>query len=495
MSAKKNIKILFINPVIRVDDKPRHIPYGMAQLAAICKNKKYKIQVLDANAWRSNDNQLCDVLKLDSWDVIATGGLVTTYGYIKKCVQYARKLCPQALIIAGGGFLSPIPHEIMSFLPEIDIGVIGEGVVTFPEVLDRFSEGSRDFSQILGIVYRDAEGKPHLAGQRPLLDNLDSLPFPAYELFPMDIYFKNSSILMSEEAMQARRRIDLMASCGCQFRCKFCFHLGLSGEIEVNSSQNHLVFSNKRIVRMHSPEYVIDHIKFVRKKYNIDFVSFIDENFVFLDKLTKGKWTSRFFKLWEKEDLVPKCIRNSAPHSVMNCQGIHWGTTAHASLVSLELLKRMRRMGCSYLDYGFESFSDEILKSIGKSATAEINERALKWTIQTGIRPIPNQMIGFPDESFESLRMTMEAWKKLGIKSYPFFATPYPGSEWFFEYRDKILNQYGGNLEEFLLDLGNATKITAVISKKFNAVELLGLRELMVTGNEKLINEYEKQVS
>ena len=62
----------------------------------------------------------------------------------------------------------------------------------------------------------------------------------------------------------------------------------------------------------------------------------------------------------------------------------------------------------------------------------------------------------------------------------PFFATPYPGTEWYYTYKDRILQQYGGDLEKFLLDLGDATKVTAVISKKFNAVELYGLRELMV---------------
>lgn len=488
----ENTKILFINPVIRSGDEPRHIPYGMAQLVAIARDKKYKIQVFDANAWRPLDKQLCEILALDNWGIIAIGGLVTTYGYIKKCVRYAKKICPEALIIAGGGFLSPIPCEIMTFLPEIDVGVIGEGVVTFPEIADRVARGEREFSDISGIIWRDKKGQVHLTPQRPLLKDVDSLPFPAYDMFPMEIYFKNSSLLLSEEIMQAKRRMDVMASYGCPFKCKFCFHLGLSGEIKTKNSQVTVDFKDKRTIRKHSPEYLIELIKYTRKKYNVDFVSFLDENFVFLEKLTAGKWTSRFFELWEKKGFVPNCIRKNITHNPKTCKGIHWGTTAHVALVNPKLLKKMRQMGCSYLDYGFESFDDKILKSIGKGATAEMNERALKWTLKAGIRPIPNQIIGFPEESFESIKKNVMAWKRLGIKSYPFFATPYPGSEWFYGYKDKILNQYDGNLENFLLDLGDATKVTAVISKRFNAVELLGLRELMVNHDIKRINEYEQ---
>lgn len=487
----KKIKILFINPVIRNEDSPRHIPYGMAQLAAIARDGKYNIQVFDANAWRPTDSQLRGVLTADRWDVIAIGGLVTTYAYIKKCIGYARKICPGALIIAGGGFLSAIPRDIMELLPEIDVGVIGEGVVTFPEILRSIAAGERDLSGIAGIIRRDEKGNIRLTGGRPLLEDVDSLPFPAYEMFPMKIYFKNSPLLMSEESMQAKRRIDVMASYGCPFRCKYCFHLGMSGEIKTDGADVSIDTSGRRKIRAHSPEYVVDLVKYARKKFGIDFVSFIDENFIFLDKFTRGRWIPRFSKLWRREGLVPDCIKKRSPHDPKVCKGIHWGTTAHAGLVNPKLLNDIRRIGCSYLDYGFESFDDGILRSIGKGATAKDNEQALVWTLKAGIRPVPNQIIGFPDESFASIKTSMAAWKRLGIRSYPFFATPYPGSEWYVHYRDRILDQYGGDLDAFLSDLGDATKVTAVISNRFNAVELLGIRELMASGNVKRIEEYE----
>lgn len=485
-------KILFVNPVIRENEKPVHIPYGLAQLVALVLKKGHRVQVFDANAFRPTDKEICNVLAADRWDVIATGGLITTYGFIKKIVNYARKIQRGSLIIVGGGFITPLPYEVMNFLPGIDIGVIGEGYITLLEILDKLDDNDFDWEEVKGIIYRDKKREIHLNEARSLLDDVDSLPFPAWHLFPVSLYFRNSGILLSEEAMLSKRNISIMASYGCPFTCKYCFHLGLSGELKIVGldGNRQVVIDSDRKARFHSPQYIVDLIKYAKIKFGIDFISFIDENFINLAR--KENWFDEFARLWEKAALIPRCIKKKVTHHKKDCKGIHWGASAHAALVNLPLLEGFKELGCSYLDYGLESFSDDILKSIGKGANARLNETAITATLQAGIRPIPNQIIGFPDESFESILTNMATWRKLGIRSYPFFATPYPGSEWYFTYKDKILSQYNGNLENFLLELGDATKITAVISKNFNAVELLALRELMVNGDIKRIMEYKK---
>jgi hypothetical protein len=118
--------------------------------------------------------------------------------------------------------------------------------------------------------------------------------------------------------------------------------------------------------------------------------------------------------------------------------------------------------------------------------------RSFYWTLDAGIRPVPNQIIGFPNEDFDSIRLNMRAWQRLGIVVKPHFATPYPGSEWFTVYRRSIEEQYQGDLERFILDLGDASRISATISHNFNAVELVGLREMMLSFNWRAIDAYEK---
>jgi anaerobic magnesium-protoporphyrin IX monomethyl ester cyclase len=467
-------------------------------IAAICIEKGHQVQVFDQNAWRKGSEVIEQVLLADDWDVIALGGITTQYASIKSLVQQARLVCPDALIVLGGGVLTSLPKEMMGFLPEVDVGVIGEGFVTFPEILSSLDAGSREWVQIDGTISRLADGSLAYGKERTLVHDLDSLPYPAWDLFPLEeVYFPNSQLLFSEEGMLTKRRLDINTSYGCSLICRYCYHLGIAGDLRYgadDSGETKVEFdlpgTYTRTIRYHSPKYIVDMVKHLRDKYQVDFVSFLDENLMTMDAYSKRTWLKEICSLWEKEGLAPTCSINGQPHDE-NCVGVHWSGTSHASQCTLEVLKLMRRAGCSHLIYGYESFAPHVMKTIGKGATPMHNFRSFFWTLEAGIRPIPNQMIGFPNEDFASIRASMQAWKRLGVVVKPFFATPYPGSEWFTVYQDWILKQYDGSLEAYILDLGDATKMTAVISHNFNAVELLGLRELMMNFDFKRIEEYE----
>ena len=488
-------KVLFINPLIREEDDPKHVPYGIALLAAIAAKRGHLVQVYDLNAWRLGEEALREALQADDWDVVAVGGITTGYGSIKKIAASAERYAPRAVIVLGGGVLTSMPIEIMTFLPAVDVGVVGEAFLTFPELLERIDQGDTDWSTVPGVAYRDRRGQIQLTEIRPLIsrEELDRLPYPAWELFPLDIYWRNSQLLYSEEAFTAKRRLDINASYGCSLICRFCFHLGIAGDLNYTSGAKgrDVEFTYKREIRWHSARYIVDMVTYARERFGIDFVLFLDENLMTMNSYSHWTWLPEIAELWIKAGLQPTCRRDRRPHDA-TCKGVHWGGTSHATLVRQELLSRLYDSGCSQLLYGYESFSDRILRNLGKGTTAELNERSLRWTIEAGIRPIPNQIVGFPDEFFDSIRDSITAWNRMGIQVIPFFATPYPGSEWYYTYKDRILEQYRGDLEAFLLDLGDATKITAVISENFNAVELLGLRELMVQRDLKRINEYEQ---
>lgn len=493
-------KVLFINPVVREEDVPRHVPYGIALLASIAMDKGHLVQVFDLNAWRVGDEVVAEVLDADDWQVIALGGITTAYGSIKRLVRLARARCPRALIVLGGGVLTSLPSEMMTLLPEVDVGVVGEAFVTFPELLDRVDHGSRDFTAVAGTVSRVGDDRRlAFAPQRALIERLDALPYPAWDLFPLEeVYFKNSQVLFSEEGMLATRRLDLNMSYGCSLICRYCYHLGIAGDMRYVEGEGGTVGvefdkpgTYTRSIRYHSPEYVVRVATHVRDRYGVDFITFLDENLMTMDQFSRRTWMKEICRLWGEAGLVPTCVREGRPHDE-RCRGVHWSGTSHATLSNPGVLKMMRQAGCSHLVYGYESFSPHVMKTVGKGATPETNIRSFFNTLEAGIRPIPNQIIGFPNEDFQSLYENMDAWKRLGIVVKPFFATPYPGSEWFTVYREHIERQYDGDLERFILDLGDATKITAVISHNFDAVELLGLRELMVNFDYKRIREHER---
>lgn len=498
-------KILFVNPVVRQEDDPKHVPYGIALLAAIVDKIGHQVQVFDANALRPDDKTLISVLKADDWDVIGLGGISTTYGWVEKTIRYAKWHSPRSLRIVGGGLLTSMPQDMMKLVPEIDLGVVGEAFITLPEILQKVDQNKTDWSSTLGTIWRDSKGESHLNPSRSLVHDIDQLPYPAWDMMPMDIYFRNSSLLYSEESFTAKRRMDVNGSFGCPFICRFCFHLGLAGDLQYQDQGNDkadVVFTHDRINRTYSPRYIVDMVKHMRQKYEADFILFSDENLLAMNSASKNTWLPALCDLWIKEGLQPQCVRESVPHDPQKCTGVHWGGTSHAALANPEILKLMHQAGCSQLLYGYESFSRRVLKNVGKGATPESNERSLRITLEAGIRPIPNQMMGFPDEFFDSLIDCIEAWERLGIEVYPFFATPYPGTEWYNKYKDNILVQYGYRqsgeadylkaLDAFMRDIGDATKITAVISEYFTAAELLGLRELMVSHDVKRIRDYEK---
>ena len=489
--------ILFINPVVRQEDSPRHVPYGIALLASIVTREGHQVQVFDANAWRPDDEALKQVLHAAPWDVIAVGGITTTYGYVKKTVKYVKQEAPNACLILGGGILTSMPREMMTFLPEVDLGIVGEAFVTFSDVLRKLDEGAPDWSNVPGVLWRDADGRTRMSPPRPLVQELDTLPTPAWEMFPLEeVYFPISGQLISEEAMVSKRRLDINASYGCSLICRFCWRLGITGDMQTVGTTDldrDVTFTYDRDIRWHSPRYIVDLVKHARENSGVDFICFLDENLMTMNAFIRWKWLPEICELWIKEGLQPACIRKGIPHNPKTCDGVHWNGTSHAGLIKPDLLPLLRESGCSHLTYGLESFSPRILKNLGKKgATREQNMRAIGDALAAGIRPIPNQIMGFPDEFFDSILDSVDAWEQLGIVVKPFFATPYPGSEWYYRYKDKVLAQYDGDLEAFVLDLGDATKITAVISENFNAVELLGLRELAIKLDRKRIQEYEQ---
>ena len=486
------MKVLFINPVVREEDVPRHIPYGIALLASIAKNCGHQVQIYDANAWRKSDNVLKQVCLADSWDVIAVGGLTTTYGYIKKTVKIAKQNSPNSFIIAGGGFITAMPNEIMEWLPMIDVGAIGESFVTFPEILEKIDCGDLDFSKTLGVIWRDKDGTPVLNEARPIINNLDTIPYPAWDMFPLEeVYFKNSSALFSEDAYGAKRRIDINGSFGCRFVCRYCWHLGTTGDMLISPNEegiNDVQFTYGRNIRYHSPEYIINMVKELKERYNIDQATFIDENLMTMDVASGRSWLKEICDLWIDEGLAPNRTKKKRSKT-----GVYWSGTSHASLHKSNILEKMYESGCTHLVYGLESFDPNILKNLGKGSNRKNNISSVSICMESGIIPVPNIIIiGFPDETFESIRNTITALIGLGIHAKPHFATAYPGSEWYYKYKNAIIKQYNGSLENYILDLGDASSISGTISENFSAIELIGLQELVAKRDLRSLDLAEK---
>lgn len=490
------------------------MPYGIAQLASVADKWGATVDVFDANMLRVNVESMRADLKEGTkevemeYDIFAFSGLVTTYSWQKQAIRALRSDWPDTFFIAGGGCASSLQKDMLKWIPELDAIALGEGENTLRELLELVEKKNlpKGISKVAGVMFREdlekwaqLPEKPNkkkrkvreLLEQRPKVSikrnpprklmtetELNHLPYPAWWMFDLEPrsekgryipgYFANSPLSLSIEALQCRRRLDIISERGCPGRCRFCSHGLLGGDQMPDGSQL------KPLVRWQSAEYVTDMIQYMLVHYKIDFIAFMDETFLF-----NKKRTHQFLDLLEEKDLSGT---------------FRWGCLGRAEVPDRELLARLREGGCTYISYGFESSSQQNLDYLEKGNTVAQQEMTLKATIAAKINPITSYIIGYPDETLQSLYDTAKFWVVNGIvEIQPFFLTPYPYTRVYWENEERILAQYGGDKERFVEACGDATEFTVNLTKRFSDPEILGLRDLMTMHDLERIRDYAKR--
>jgi len=503
------MKVLFVVPEIRVDSVPYHFPFWAGILAAIVEKKGGDVGILDLNAVRMDfdnnkisDEMIEEEIAREDWDLIGIGGLTSTYKRIKELTKIIRNTSPESVIISGGGWSTYNPDEILKLVPEIDLICIGEGEETFSEVYDKIKENGNNFESVKGLCIRDGEGYKYTE-PRALISDLNTIPFPAYHLFETDVYFRYSSFPLSVESFNSKRRASVVWERGCPRGCTFCSHNGMSridlqniyGEGDRKVGEKLVRVSDKDNdtfqlpARWPTPEYAIDNIKFLKKHYDVDFVSILDENMT-----SNRKWTEEFCRLYIESGLS---------------ESVKWGTLGDPPSVAVQpdLVKTMKDAGCSYISFGFESASDKVLnQDIGKGQLQVHLQQTIAAVKAVGLTPIATFMIGNPHENINDLMETLEFWIRNNIEVDPFICTPYVGSPIFYEHKDFLLQQYDERLQlldgkdgsiqktvsnedvekwkldavdKFMTECGDATDYTATVSQYFSISELFAIKNFM----------------
>ena len=202
------LKTLFVVPEIRLDAAPNHIPFWAGILSAIVKSKKGQVAILDLNALRARYNGkqvpnkiIEEEIASEKWELIGIGGLTSTYSRIKELAPLIKKNSPDAVFIGGGGWSTYNPVEILELIPQLDMLVLGEGEETFSELYDEIDKGSKDFEKINGLCLRENNGSLKYTAPRALISDLNSIPYPDYDLMETEIYFKYSSLSLSPSSI------------------------------------------------------------------------------------------------------------------------------------------------------------------------------------------------------------------------------------------------------------------------------------------------------
>jgi len=498
------LKVLFIVPEIRLDSGPNHFPFWAGILAAIVEKKGGQVGILDLNALRMKyggrlvpDKIIEEEIRLEKWDLIGIGGLTSTYGRIKQLAPLIRKSSPDSIFIGGGGWSTYNPDEILQLVPEMDMICIGEGEETFSELYDEINQGTKDFEKVNGLCLRDNETfkftKP-----RALISDLNTIPYPAYDLMETDVYFEHSALPLSVESFNSKRRVSVVWERGCPRGCTFCSHNGMSridlqniyGSGNRREGEKLVRISDKENdtfqlpARWPSAKYAVENIKLLQEKFDVDFISILDENMT-----SNLKWTKEFCQLYVDEGLD---------------KTIKWGTLGDAPSVAVQpsIVQIMKDAGCAYISFGFESASDKVLnQDIGKGQLRVHEQKTIDAVKLAKLHPITTFMIGNPHENIDDLMETVDFWIQNGAEVDPFICTPYVGSPLYYNYKDFILQQYDERLkltkdnqnvtketilkwelkalDKFMKDCGDATQYTATVSQYFTIPELFALKQFM----------------
>ncbi len=377
------MNILLINPIKEESSHPEILfPLGLGYIARTLMVAGHSIDVLDINANRWTPEEVEDRIRELSFDAAGITSMITDYKQVKWLCSIIKKYHGDRPVIIGGGLPSVVP-ELVLRETEADIVVIGEGEATITELIDVLGT-SGDLSAVKGIWYRRS-GIIHSNPPRELLPSLDDIPFPAWELFPMDIY--TSGLALGFEA--PIKNLNMISSRGCSYRCIYC---------------DHSIFGYR--FRSRSVDNMIEEMKLLKERYGIKAVAFVDDLLI----------------------LNKKRVYEFCKQMTGNDMNMMWSCNGRVNLIDENLLREMKSAGCVLMGYGIESGSQSILTEMNKKTTVDQAKRAIDMTWRSGITPFPYMMIGMPGETEETINETVEFCKEIGIVEGFGYAAPIPGT-------------------------------------------------------------------
>lgn len=368
----------------RLRETEESIPgFGMLVLAAVARERGYEVAIFDAKGSGETPIHVVERILRFAPDIVgfsATTISVTNAAHIATGLKAA---LPEILTVVGGPHVSAIPERTLEAFSSFDFGIIGEGEISFFELLDRVRRGD-DTDSCPGLVYRK-DGAIVANPRSPYITDLDALPLPAWDLVPGFPHRFQPSIFSYRKSPVA----TLVTSRGCPFSCSFCDR-STSGKLG----------------RYHTTESVLRHCHHL--------VDMGVRHIIFYDDLFTVK----------KKRVVELCEAFIAEKFQFT-----WSCNSHPNLLDADTLALMKRAGCWQIAYGIESGSQKILNVVKHEVRLPRMRETLRMTRAAGIRAKGYMMIGHPTETIETLEETAEFLRvvELDLCQVTKF-TPYPGT-------------------------------------------------------------------
>lgn len=390
--------ILFNAPVpVRSRHSRLTPPLGLGYVAAALMRAGYHVSALDFNVSGFNLRRVENIIAWGKPAIVGISAHTETFGTALEIAGKVKQLDSKIHVVLGGPHPSILPEQVLREA-NVDYVVTGEGEETIVELLRYTLEGKGDPAEIHGLAYRDRSGAVHVNRRRPLLDP-DALPWPARDIFPLELYEERWNVLTARGS--------------CPFKCPFC-------------SASH-IWGGRRKVRSH--QSIVEELKMLVESYGADQVSFIDDIFT-VDK----KWVY---------GLMDSLKQFSGPWT--------WSCATRVDCVDEDLIRAMANAGCRAIQYGIESGSQTILDSVKGIRKDQVLE-AVKASVDSGIQVTCSFMIPFPDDTVETIRETKLFIKQVldqGSDMVMSYTTPHPGTDFYERAEEFGLKILSHRWEEF----------------------------------------------
>ncbi len=332
-------------------------PQSLAAVAAVLREDGHEVTVYNQDVHHRPDAHLTAYLDAQRFDLVGLSFVAGYYQYRKamalgRAVNASRQ---RPFFVLGGHGPTPEPAFFLE-RTGADAVLLGEGEVAVRKLVDALAAG-RPLAEVPSLAYRDG-GEVRTTPRAPLVADLDSLPRPAYELFPVEQY----RLLPFPNMAKTDFSMPILSGRGCRFHCNFCYRMDEG-------------------MRLRSPEAIVDEIRFLRRAYGINYIAFADELL-----MTSADRTVELCEAFLRADL-----------------GMKWDCNGRLNFARPEVLDLMKRSGCVFINYGIECMDDTVLKRMGKALTTGQVVRGVEATLAADISPGLNIIFGNLGENRQTL--------------------------------------------------------------------------------------------
>ena len=334
--------------------EPRYPACGISMIGAVLLKAGHQVHALDMRFSKISDDNLME--EIHTFQPRIVGFTVTNWDVLEsvRLAGKIRSVLPDLTVIFGGPQPSLCPIETVQY-PGVDTVVRGEGEMTILELVEAL-EKRGSLSEIAGLAYRDSNGQPVLTDDRPLIENISQLPWPAYELFDLLAY-----------QAAGEMRLGITSTRGCPYGCTFCVGRKVMG----------------RRIRCRRPTDVVTEMTHWHRTFGITHFCFVEDNFMGRPK--------------HCTELLEELERARLPITYSLEVGVR------ADSLTKSICEHLKKSGCTTVAIGIESVDREVLKLVNKGEDLEAITHGIRAAKAAGLFVKGYFIVGLPGDTKEKV--------------------------------------------------------------------------------------------